>query len=166
MTVVELGCGCGLVGTVAALRGGHVVLTDRDQGCLELAAETAKANHDGIAAARGSTEQVPLDWSWPLGVEGVPYEQANLVLGCELVYDHDSAAMLPRVVKNLLLPPSSVSSSPSSSSSSPSPQSREGDDGTSTEGGRFLCLLGVRDTSMMDKFLTSAYTVRFCVCSS
>mmetsp|Transcript_80631 Transcript_80631/g.157568 ORF Transcript_80631/g.157568 Transcript_80631/m.157568 type:complete len:289 (+) Transcript_80631:100-966(+) len=178
-TVVELGCGCGLLGAVVALKGGHVILTDRDQGCLELAKATTEANRLGINAAGGTTSHVPLDWSWPLGVEGIPYGKAHVVVGCELVYDHDSAMKLPVVVKELLAPPShqrlvDQAAGPQTATAACLPTTitgQEQDSATalpqtttaaSTDmatGGRFLCMLGVRDPTMMTRFITSAYNV-------
>ena len=43
-TVVELGCGVGLAGVVAAMLGAAATLTDRSHECLELARATAAAN--------------------------------------------------------------------------------------------------------------------------
>ena len=129
-TIVELGCGCALVGFTAALLGGHVILTDRNHDCLELVRASAAANSSKVAAASGSVRTVHLDWTWFQGLEGVPYGTTDFVLGSELIYDKDCAQKLPSVIAALLSPK-----------------------------GRFIALLGVRDVSMLDAFITSAYTV-------
>jgi predicted RNA methylase len=81
--VVELGCGCGLVGLVAALLGAHVLLTDRDEECLALASASAEANAEGIGAAEGSVKTALLDWDYPQAAEGIPYGASTWVIGSD-----------------------------------------------------------------------------------
>lgn len=73
--VVELGCGLGLPGLVAARRGAQVTFVDRERLPLEFAASSARAN--GVAAAR-----VAGDFATP------PFATAfDLVLAAEILYD-------------------------------------------------------------------------------
>lgn len=50
--VLELGCGVGLVGLVAASRGYRVTLSDYDEDALAFAAENARRNQIPIEALR------------------------------------------------------------------------------------------------------------------
>ena len=127
--VVELGCGCGLVGLVAALLGAHVLLTDRDEECLALASASAAANAEGIGAAEGSVKTSLLDWDYPQAAEGIPYGASTWVIGSDVLYETTAATQLARVIAVLLAPGE----------------------------GRFLALLGVRDVAVFDAFLTSSY---------
>ena len=54
--ILELGCGLGLVGIVAATRGYQVILTDCDGDAVAFAAENARRNRIALAGAR------TLDW--------------------------------------------------------------------------------------------------------
>lgn len=73
--VVELGCGLGLPGLVAARRGAQVTFVDRERLPLEFVAASARAN--GVAAAR-----VAGDFATP------PFATAfDLVLAAEILYD-------------------------------------------------------------------------------
>ena len=109
--------------------GAHVVLTDRDAGCLSLAEASIAANEANLRAAGGSVRTVPLDWAWPLGMPDIPYGEADLVLGSELIYDLECAQQLPRVIAALL-----------------------------SSNGRFLALMGVHDEKVntLDAFFVSA----------
>lgn len=61
-TVLELGCGTGLVGLACAALGATAVLTDASPEAVALAAANAAANADLLAAAGGAARAEPLDW--------------------------------------------------------------------------------------------------------
>jgi predicted nicotinamide N-methyase len=74
--VVELGCGLGLPGLLAALRGAAVVFVDHEPAPLAFVAASAQAN--GLAEVRS----VIADFTAP------PFrEPFDLVLAAEIVYD-------------------------------------------------------------------------------
>jgi len=106
-TTVELGCGCGLAGVVAALLGASVVLTDRDPECVELAAATAAANATAIAAAGGKVEFACLDWEWPLlAMRDTPrvFGATDIIIASDPLYTEDGTKAFPRAAKTLLAP--------------------------------------------------------------
>jgi len=106
-TTVELGCGCGIVGVVAALLGAYVVLTDRDPECMELAAATCEANATAIKAAGGTVECACLDWEWPLlAMKDVPsvFGATDITIASDPLYTSDSTKAFPRAAKTLLAP--------------------------------------------------------------
>lgn len=71
-TAVDLGCGLGIVGITAALRGADVTLVDRDERSCRLARQNLEFN-----AARG--EVIRADWSL---LEG----SFDCVFGSEITY--------------------------------------------------------------------------------
>lgn len=74
--VIELGCGMGLTGVVAAMLGADVVFTDFEPDALRFAA----ANHQLNTGRSGVTRSV--DWRKP------PSDlEAPLVLGADVVYE-------------------------------------------------------------------------------
>ncbi len=93
--VVELGCGLGLAGITAGLRGAEVLFTDYVPEALQFASMNAKAN--------GLIEQAAgfalLDWEDPRNTE--PFD---IVCGSEILYDyfcHGSLIKLfPRLLKS------------------------------------------------------------------
>ena len=90
---VELGCGPGLVGIAAGLRGAHVTFTDGEDEALALAAENARDAE--LPPERCAFEK--LDWEQP-GDAGT----YDLVLGSEIAYDYwvhgELVALLERLV--------------------------------------------------------------------
>jgi predicted nicotinamide N-methyase len=83
--VVEIGCGLGLPGLVAALRGASVVFVDHEPVPLAFVAASARAN--GLAA----THCVIADFTEP------PFRDAfDLVLAAEIVYDRAGFTSLAR----------------------------------------------------------------------
>jgi predicted nicotinamide N-methyase len=93
--VVELGCGLGLAGITAGLRGADVLFTDYVPEALEFARKNARLN--------GLTDQTIksalLDWEDPGKV--VPF---NVVLGSEIVYDYFFHGSLIKVLQSILAP--------------------------------------------------------------
>jgi predicted nicotinamide N-methyase len=81
--VLELGCGVGLVGQVAAMSGAHVVATDHDPLVLDVARANATANLSVPAGADcGSLTFQLADWSdWRQA------DRYDVVLGADIVYD-------------------------------------------------------------------------------
>lgn len=96
-SVLEIGCGVGLAGIVAAGLGGNVVQTDHEPAVLALAAANAEQN--GIT---GISQRLA-DWrAWPLS------ERFDLVLGADVLYEaamHDAVA---RVIDASLAPGGTV----------------------------------------------------------
>lgn len=89
--VLELGCGIGLAGLVAAARGARVVQTDYQEEALDLAARAARANGlPQIERRRG-------DWrDWPDDLTGF-----DLVIASDILYERSLhpalTALLPRL---------------------------------------------------------------------
>ena len=61
-SIVELGAGLGLVGIAAACLGGHVVITDADEVCVEAARSNIERNAGAIRAGGGSAVACVLRW--------------------------------------------------------------------------------------------------------
>ncbi|HWP67431.1 MAG TPA: methyltransferase [Candidatus Limnocylindria bacterium] len=91
--VVEIGCGLGLPGLVAAARGARVVLLDRDAAALAFVGESLRAN--GLAAA------------WPVRADFTrpPFGPTfDLVLAAEVVYDRAGFSALAAALAALAGP--------------------------------------------------------------
>jgi predicted nicotinamide N-methyase len=134
-SVVELGCGCGLAGIVAAACGASVVLTDRDADCLQLVAVTAGANAAAICDAGGSIAFTALDWEYPTCAttcSPLRYGATDVVIASDPLYTTTGAITLPRAAKALLAPH-----------------------------GKLLCLIGVREATggqaTLTRFLAESY---------
>lgn len=96
-SVLELGCGIGLAGVVAASLGGRVLATDHDLGALDAARRTASANGvTGLETAVGDW----LDWRVPGRFE--------VILGADVAYDAEDHAALLGVLHTALAPGGTV----------------------------------------------------------
>jgi len=90
--VLELGCGIGLAGLVAASHGADVVQTDWQPAVLDLAGRAARRNGIGAITRRVG------DWrAWPDDLTGF-----DVVVGSDILYErtvHDALTeLLPRLV--------------------------------------------------------------------
>ncbi len=74
--VLEIGCGLGLSGLVALLRGCHVTFSDYDAAALEFAAHNARQN--------GFTEFETLQMDWRYPPKGL---QFPLILAADVMYE-------------------------------------------------------------------------------
>lgn len=93
-TVVELGCGLGLVGLTAAARGHRVILTDIDTRALELARASAVINN-----LTANTDFMVLDWRHPcLG------RPVDVFVGCEILYQPEVYPVLASMMRRFLAP--------------------------------------------------------------
>ena len=93
--VVELGCGLGLAGITAGLRGADVLFTDYMPEALEFARKNARLN--GLADQ--TIKSALLDWEDP-GKVG-PF---NVVLGSEILYDYFFHGSLIKLLQTILEP--------------------------------------------------------------
>ncbi|CAK9098327.1 unnamed protein product [Durusdinium trenchii] len=82
--VVEIGCGTGCAGLVAAALGAEVLLTDRSERALQVAKQSAKESGLGVSCQR---------WDW---ADPVPFEcrGASTVIATDVVYSEDVSALL------------------------------------------------------------------------
>ncbi len=95
-SVIELGCGLGLVGTAAALRGAErVVLTDYEDDALRFARRTLHLN--GVGPARASTAL--LDWRRPDLTE-----RFSLALAADVLYERRNLLPLVETLLAVLRP--------------------------------------------------------------
>ena len=92
-TYVEIGCGLGLVGIVAASFGHEVTMTEYDPHALAFARANALLN--GLAGLRVT----PLDWNQP-----VLNETFDFVIGSEIVYHERDFNPLRGLFDRLLKP--------------------------------------------------------------
>lgn len=90
--VLELGCGVGLVGLMAALNGATVTFSDYDPVAVQCAVENARLN--GIESAEG----LVLDWRNP------PSRQWPIILGCDLLYERRDQPLLVDCISRVLSP--------------------------------------------------------------
>jgi predicted nicotinamide N-methyase len=94
LRVLDLGCGAGLPGVVAALCGATVLAVDHDPLALELCRRNAVANDVG---AQVSTEQG--DWhTWRHS------PTFDLVLAADIVYDRDDHDKIAGIVTGAIKP--------------------------------------------------------------
>lgn len=82
-TVIELGAGTGLVGIVAALVGGHVVITDRETVIDSL---LANVNKNLLPNEIVNVSVKALNW----GVNLHNFSQFDVVLGADVIYIEDT----------------------------------------------------------------------------
>lgn len=87
--VLEIGCGAGLVGIVAALRGADVVMTDYDLRAVALAARNAALN--GVEA-----RCEVFDWN-----DDPAALRADVLLGADVLYFEKSHEPIARLIARL-----------------------------------------------------------------
>jgi 2-polyprenyl-3-methyl-5-hydroxy-6-metoxy-1,4-benzoquinol methylase len=90
---VEIGCGLGLVGVVAASFGHDVTMTEYDPHALAFARANALLN--GLAELR----VMPLDWNYP-----APDENYDFIIGSEIIYHERDFDPIRGVFERLLKP--------------------------------------------------------------
>jgi predicted nicotinamide N-methyase len=89
--VLDLGCGLGLAGTAAGLRGGEVTFADREPEALAFA--NFNAAHNGVAGAA----TMLLDWN-----HDAPLPHYDLVLLADVTYSERNHAPLLRLLGRCL----------------------------------------------------------------
>jgi 16S rRNA G1207 methylase RsmC len=92
-TFVEIGCGLGLVGVVAASLGHDVTMTEHDPHALAFARANALLN--GLAGLR----VMPLDWNQP-----GPDEHFDFIIGSEIIYHERDFDPIRGMFERLLKP--------------------------------------------------------------
>jgi predicted nicotinamide N-methyase len=90
-TVLEIGCGLGLCGIVAATLGGSVLLTDYIQQAIDFAAYNWKQNFKTIPNTK------LLDWRKPDG-----FEPVDVLLASDVAYESRSFKFLINAFKKLV----------------------------------------------------------------
>jgi 2-polyprenyl-3-methyl-5-hydroxy-6-metoxy-1,4-benzoquinol methylase len=94
---IEIGCGLGLVGVVAASFGHKVVMTEHNAEALEFARANAELNHCS------DVEIIDLDWYSPS-----LYGRFDYILGSEVVYHEKDFEPLKNLFERLLNPDGEV----------------------------------------------------------
>lgn len=94
VNVLEIGCGTGLPGVVAASLGAFTMFSDMVPVTLEAVKETCHLNHIR------NFETCVLDWSKKIQSN----ERYDLVLGCEVFYDEAILPDIARVLEQVLAP--------------------------------------------------------------
>ena len=92
-TVLDLGCGLGLTGIVAAQKGGRVTFADKEADAVSFARANARLNGCRQYEAR------PLDFS-----RDVLETDFSLILGAEILYDRPTFPALARFLATHLSP--------------------------------------------------------------
>ncbi len=94
ITVLEIGCGTGLPGVVAASLGAFTMFSDMVPVTLEAVKETCYLNH------LSNFDTCTLDWSEKITSK----ERYDFVLGCEIFYDEAILANISHVLEQVLTP--------------------------------------------------------------
>jgi predicted nicotinamide N-methyase len=92
--VLEIGCGTGVPGVVAAQLGAFTMFSDMVPVTLEAVRETCRLNHIR------NFDACTLDWS----EKNQSKERYDMVLGCEVFYDEAILADISRVLEQVLAP--------------------------------------------------------------
>jgi ETFB lysine methyltransferase len=100
LRALELGCGPGLVGIAAGLRGAHVTFSDGETEALQLAERNARE----AGLGPDHTAFVQLDWEQDGGERTAPATPYDLVLGAEIAYDYWVHGDLVRVLTQRVAP--------------------------------------------------------------
>ncbi len=93
LQVLDLGCGLGLTGIVAGLKGGCVTFADRESDALVFAAANAQQNGCGAFVTR------VLDFT-----RAQLSQRFSLILGAEILYDRPTFAALATFLAQHLAP--------------------------------------------------------------
>ena len=94
VNVLEIGCGTGLPGVVAASLGAFTMFSDMVPVTLEAVKETCQLNHIS------NFDTCALDWS----IKIQSTERYDLVVGCEVFYDEAILADISHVLEQVLAP--------------------------------------------------------------
>jgi len=94
--LLEIGCGIGLVGTVAARCGHRITMTEYNRDALNFARANARVNHTIESSEPGIVE---LDWTKP-ALEG----SFDMILGSEVVYKEEYFEPLLGLFRRYLKP--------------------------------------------------------------
>jgi predicted nicotinamide N-methyase len=95
--LIEIGCGLGLVGVVAASFGHKVIMTEHNPDAIEFARVNAEINHCA------DMEIIDLDWTSP----GL-YCRFDYIVGSEVVYHEKDFEPLRNLFERLLKPEGEV----------------------------------------------------------
>ncbi len=93
--VLELGCGLGLSGIGALIKGADVTFSDYVPEALECTARNVTMN----ALDSNKAEFLSLDWEIPVKVP-----QFDLIIGAEIIYDYFFHSSLIRLMEQALIP--------------------------------------------------------------
>ena len=94
--LLEIGCGIGLVGVVAAGCGHRITMTEYNRDALNFARANARVNHTAESSELNITE---LDWTKP-GLVG----KFDMILGSEVIYKEEYFEPLLGLFKRYLKP--------------------------------------------------------------
>ena len=94
---LEIGCGLGLVGVVAASFGHKIVMTEHNPDAIQFARANAELNHCS------DVEVIDLDWNSPS-----LYGQFDYVVGSEVVYHDQDFEPLRNLFERFLKPEGEV----------------------------------------------------------
>ena len=94
---LEIGCGLGLVGVVAASFGHKIVMTEHNPDAIQFARANAELNHCS------DVEVIDLDWNCPS-----LYGQFDYVVGSEVVYHDQDFEPLRNLFERFLKPEGEV----------------------------------------------------------
>ena len=94
--LLEIGCGIGLVGTVAARCGHRITMTEYNRDSLNFARANVRVNHTTESLEPGIVE---LDWTKP-ALEG----RFDMILGSEVVYKEEYFEPLLGLFRRYLKP--------------------------------------------------------------
>jgi len=94
--LLEIGCGIGLVGVVAAGCGHRVTMTEYNRDALNFARANARVNHTSGSSELGIIE---LDWTKPV-LEG----RFDMILGSEVIYKEEYFEPLLGLFRRYLKP--------------------------------------------------------------
>ena len=92
--VLEIGCGTGLPGVIAAQLGAFTMFSDMVPVTLEAVKETCRLNHIS------QFDTCTLDWSQ----SNQSKERYDFVIGCEVFYDEETLADISNVLEQVLAP--------------------------------------------------------------
>jgi predicted nicotinamide N-methyase len=102
LSVLDLGCGLGLTGIVAGLKGGHVTFADKEPDALTFAAANARLNHCPSFVAQ------LLDFTQDAQNERGTFDNGDqefsLILGAEILYDRPTFPALVSFLRQHLTP--------------------------------------------------------------
>jgi predicted nicotinamide N-methyase len=93
LSVLDLGCGLGVTGIIASLKGGHVTFADKEPPAVAFATMNAQRNNCRLFAAR------TLDFT-----QDTLDVQFSLILGAEILYDRPTFPALVAFLQRHLTP--------------------------------------------------------------